>query len=155
VTTFRIISPERRWRATSLVLLAAWVIWRTVRYAGPPHLAGLIVGSLVAAALLGFVVPVMRTCLIVSDEDLTDRRAVRKVRVAWRQVAGFHVARPGALWGGFCVVADCRDGTHVDFLSVRAYSRAPSSRHLDELQRICWTLEERLATRDGNPPADP
>ena len=87
--TFRIVSPERRWRAASLVLLAAWVIWRAVRYAGPLHLAGLVLGCLVAAVLLGFVVPVMRTCLIVSDEDLTDRRAVRRVRVAWPQVAEF------------------------------------------------------------------
>ncbi len=153
--TFRIVSPERRWRAASLVLLAAWVIWRAVRYAGPLHLAGLVLGCLVAAVLLGFVVPVMRTCLIVSDEDLTDRRAVRRVRVAWPQVAEFRVARPGGLWGGYCVVADCRDGTQIDFLSIRAYSRAPSSRHLDELQRICWTLEECLASRGGNPPADP
>jgi hypothetical protein len=75
---------------------------------------------------------------------------------SWRAASMvLRVARPGGLWGGFCVVADCRDGAHVDLLSTRAYSRAPSSRHLDELQRICWTLEERLATRGEDPPADP
>lgn len=83
-------------------------------------------GCLVAALSLGFVVPVMRTCLIVTDEGLIDRRAVRSVRVGWRQIARLGVARPGGVWGGFCVVADCRDGAHIDLLSTRAYSRVPS-----------------------------
>jgi hypothetical protein len=45
----------------------------------------------VAAGLLGFAVPIMRTCLIASDEGLTDRRAIRTVRVPWSQIAGFSV----------------------------------------------------------------
>jgi hypothetical protein len=91
--TFRIVSPERRWRAGSLVLLAGWLVWRASRYTGP-----------------------------------------------WRE-------------GG--LVATRRDGAEVDLLSTKAYSRVPFSRHLDELQRICWTLEECLATRQENPPPDP
>jgi hypothetical protein len=45
----------------------------------------------VAAGLLGFAVPIMRTCLIANDEGLTDRRAIRTVRVPWSQIAGFSV----------------------------------------------------------------
>jgi len=155
VPTFRIVSPERRRRAASLVLIAAWVAWRGFRYAGPGQYAGPVVGCLVAAGLLAWVIPVMRTCLVVTEEGLIDRRAVRSVRVAWLEITELRVARPGGLWGGFCVVASCRDGSDVDLLSTRAYSRVPLSRHLDEVQRICWTLEEHLATRGENPPSDP
>jgi hypothetical protein len=94
----------------------------------------------------------MRTCLVVTEEGLIDRRSVR---VAWLEITELRVARPGGLWGGFCAVASCRDGADVDLLSTRAYSRVPLSRHLDEVQRICWTLEEHLATRGENPPSDP
>jgi hypothetical protein len=153
--TFRIVSPERRWRAGSLVLLAGWLVWRASRYTGPWREGGLVVTGLVAAGLLACVIPAMKTCLIVSDEGLTDRRALRSVRLAWPQIEELRVARPGGLWGGFCIVATRRDGAEVDLLSTRAYSRVPFSRHLDELQRICWTLEECLATRQENPPPDP
>ena len=153
VPTLRFVSPERHWRAASLVLLAAFLAWRAARYAGPDHAAVLVVAGLAAAMLLGFVIPVMRSCLLVTEAGLTDRRAIRTVALAWPQIAGFQVTRPGGLWGGFCIVADCRDGTHVHLLSVRAYSRAPSSSHLDDLTRMCWTLEDRLGPRDGQPPA--
>ncbi len=138
-----------------MVLLAAWFAWRAFNASGSVRDAVTVVGCLVAAGLLGFVAPVMRTCLIVTDEGVVDRRAIRTVRVAWRQIAEFRVARPGGLWGGFCVVADCQDGSQIDLLSTRAYSRAPFSGHLDDLQRICWTLEDRLATRGEDPPSDP
>jgi hypothetical protein len=111
VPTFRIVSPERRWRAAALVLLAALFTWRGFRYAGPDHYAGPVVGGLVAAGLLAWVIPVMRTCLIVTDEGLTDRRSVRSVQVSWPQIAQLRAARPGGPWGGFCVVVTCRDGT--------------------------------------------
>jgi hypothetical protein len=62
---------------------------------------------------------------------------------------------PAGEQAGFCVVAVLRDGTQADLLSTRAYSRAPSSSHLDELLRLCWTLEERLATGGENLPSDP
>jgi hypothetical protein len=127
-----------------MVLPAALFGWRAFHYVG--HLAGF----LVAVGLLSLALPIMRTCLIVTGEGLIDRRAVRTVRVPWRQITEFRVARPGGLWGGFCVIADCRDGAQIDLLSTRAYSRAPSSRHLDELQRVCWTLEERLAAGGQN-----
>jgi hypothetical protein len=123
--TLPFISPERHWRAASLVLLAAFLAWRAVRYAGPDRATVLAVIGLVAGLLLGFVIPVMRTCLLVTEAGLIDRRAIRTVRVAWPQIAELRVARPGGLWGGFCIVADCRDGTHVDLLSVRAYSLRP------------------------------
>ena len=152
--TYRIVSPERRWRAGSLVVLAAWFLWRSIRYAGHWHQAAVVTGCVVAAGLLAGVIPAMKTCLVVSDEGLTDRRALRSVRVAWPQIEEVRVARPGGLWGGFCIVITRRDGAEVDLLSTRAYSRVPFSRHLDELQRICWTLEEHLSARGENPPPD-
>ncbi len=112
-------------------------------------------GSLVAAGLLAWVIPVMRTCLIITEEALIDRRSVRSVRVPWLQITELRVAHPGGLWGGFCIVVTRRDGSDIDLLSTRAYSRAPFSRHLDEVQRICWTLEDLLAGRGENPPSDP
>jgi len=130
-----------------MVLPAAWFGWRAFQYLGP------VAGGLVAAGLLGLAAPILRACLIVSDEGLADRRALRSVRVPWRQVTGFRVARPGGPWGGFCVVAACRGEAHVDLLSTRVYSRAASSRHLDELQRLCWTLEEMLAARGDDLPS--
>jgi hypothetical protein len=36
----------------------------------------------------------MRTCLIANDEGLTDRRAIRTVRVPWSQIAGFRENLP-------------------------------------------------------------
>jgi hypothetical protein len=147
LSTLRIVSPERRWRAAFMVVLAAWFGWRAFHYAGPVHYLGPITGCVLPASLLILVIPIMRTCLVVTDEGVTDRRVVRTVRVPWREIAGFRVERPGGLWGGFCVAAVCRDGAHIDLLSTRAYSRVPSARHLDELQRICWTLEERLTAR--------
>ena len=144
---FRFVSPERRWRAGVLVLLAAWFGWRSLRYAGPPSYAGPVIGCALMAVFLAGAVLAMRSCLVVTDDGLADRRALRTVRVAWPEVSALRVARPGGLWGGYCVVIDCRDGRQVDLLSTRAYSRAPSSRHLDELYRLSWTLEEQLADR--------
>jgi hypothetical protein len=51
-----------------MVLLAAWFGWRVFRYAGP------VAACLVAVCLLGLAVPIMRTCLIVTDEGPIDRR---------------------------------------------------------------------------------
>jgi Bacterial PH domain len=153
--TYRIVSPERRWRAGSLVVLAAWVVWRAIRYPGPWHGAAVVTGCVVAVGLLAGVIPAMKTCLVVSEEGLTDRRALRSVRAAWPQIQELRVARPGGVWGGFCIVVTRRDGAEVDLLSTRAYSRVPFSRHLDELQRICWTLEEHLFARSENPRDNP
>jgi PH (Pleckstrin Homology) domain-containing protein len=142
---FRFVSPERRWRAASLVMLAALFSWRAFRYAGPGRQLAVVAAYLLPACLLACVLLVMRTCLVVGDDTVTDRRALRVVRLPWSEITGFRVARPGWMWGGFCVVAECRGGTEVDLLATRAYSRAPSARHLDELHRLCWTLEEHLA----------
>ena len=98
---------------------------------------------------LGLAVLIMRTHLTVSDQGLADHRMFRVVRVPWQLIAGFEVNRPGALWGGFCVAAACRDGATIDLMSTRAYSRVPSARHLDELQRICWSLEEAAKQQAG------
>jgi hypothetical protein len=149
VPTFRFVSPERRWRAGFLVLLAAWFGWRSFRYAGPPRYLGPAIGCVLIAGLLAGAVLVMRSCLIVTEESVADRRALRVVRVPWPQITGFRVARPGATRGGYCVVADCRDGRPVDLLSTRAYSRSASAGGLDELYRLCWTLEEQLAGELG------
>jgi hypothetical protein len=96
-----------------MVPVAAFFGWRAFVHLGP------VAGALVAAGLLGFVIPIMRSCLIADDDGLADRRAIRTVRVPWRLVAEFRVERPGGIWGGFCVVAARRDGTQVDLLSTR------------------------------------
>lgn len=148
MTAFTFVSPERRWRAVLLVVLAAFLGWRAFRYPGPDRDLAIVAGLVIPAALLAFVAPVLRTCLIVTDDDVTDRRALRRVQVPWHSIAAFRVARPGWIWGGFCIIAECRDGRQVDLLSTRAYSLAPSSQNLDELHRLCWTLEEHLARRE-------
>jgi len=128
---------------------AAWFGWTAFRLFGP------VAGILVGAGVLSLAIPMMRTCLIVTDEDVVDRRLIRRVRVPWHRISTFSVDRPGWLWGGFCVVATCKDGTRVDLLSTRAYSRAPSSSHLDELHRLCWTLEELLTVHGDSFGAGP
>jgi hypothetical protein len=75
--------------------------------------------------------------------------------VPWREIAEFRVQRPGWLWGGFCVVAARWDGAEVDLLSTRVYAGTPSSHHLDELYRLCWTLEDMRGRREENSPSDP
>ncbi len=71
---------------------------RPLNYAGPVRYAGAVADCLVAAGLLAWVIAVTRTCLIVTDDGLTDRRALRSVRVAWDQIAELRVARPGGPW---------------------------------------------------------
>jgi hypothetical protein len=105
VPTFRFVSPERRWRAGFLVLLAAWFGWRSLRYAGPPRYAGPVIGWVLIAGFLAGAALVMRSCLIVTAENVADRRALRTVAVPWAQITAFRVARPGAMGGGYCVVA--------------------------------------------------
>ncbi|MHB1430584.1 MAG: hypothetical protein ACYCVZ_00490 [Streptosporangiaceae bacterium] len=138
------VSPERYWRAGSVVLVAVLLGWRAAAYAGPDRAAMSLLGGLIAVVTLGFVGPALRARFVATDAMLIDRRAFRTVRLAWDQVAEFEVRRPGGIWGGYCVVAECRNGRQVDFLATMAFSRAPSARHLDELHRLCWTLEDRL-----------
>ena len=137
----RIVSPERWWRALSAPLIAGLLGWGALPWdvASGPRL---VVTCLAVAVGIWLAVQIMRTHLTVTDQGLADHRIVRVVRVPWQQVAGFEVARPGALWGGFCVTVVCSDTATVDLMSTRAYSRVPSARHLDELYRICWSLEE-------------
>jgi hypothetical protein len=148
---FTFVSPERRWRAVFMVLLAAFLCWRAFRYTGPGRDLAVVAGCLIPAGLAASVVLVLRTCLIVTADDVIDRRALRAMRVPWDRIAAFSVARPGWLWGGFCVIAELTDGQHVDLLSTRAYALTPSTAHLDELQRLCWTLEERLGRGEHSP----
>ena len=155
----RIASPERRWRAATAPLIAGllgWILAGSFRLGlrpgsapGLPPAARIIVTC--AAAAIGFCVAVliMRTHLAVSDEGLIDHRVFRVVRVPWQMIAGFEVARPHGLWGGFCVAAICSDGTSIDLMATRAYSRVPSTHHLDELTRISWSLEEAATKREG------
>jgi hypothetical protein len=90
---------------------------------------------------LGLAGRIMRTRLVVTNEGLADHRIFRVIRMSWEEITGFEINRPNGLWGGFCVVAVCRNGTTIDLMSTRAYSRIPSARHIDELYRISWTLE--------------
>lgn len=157
VPNMRITSPERRWRAAAAVVIAAvlgWVVSSSVRLgvrsstaAGLPLAAR--IGVIGAAVAIGawLAILIFRTGLTVSDEGIADHRILRVVRVPWQLITGFEVKHPGGLWGGYCVGALCRDGTTLDLLSTRAYSRVPSARHLDELHRICWTLDEAARQR--------
>ena len=142
----RIASPERWVRAATAPLIAGLLGW-----AGPPQAVGptarIILACLAFAVGLCLAVLIMRTHLTVGADGLADHRMFKVVRVPWRQISGFAVDRPRGIWGGFCITAVCRDETTVDLMSTRAYSRVPSTRHLDELQRICWTLEEAQANR--------
>jgi hypothetical protein len=154
----RIASPERWWRVAAAPLIAGilgWVVSGSVRLGirpgTSPGLSAIdrtvITGGAVAigcwlAALI------FRTHLTVSDEGLADHRMFRIVWVPWQSIVEFEVRRPGGLWGGYCVSALCRDGAVIDLMSTRAYSRVPSARHVDELYRICWTLEEVAARRE-------
>jgi hypothetical protein len=143
----RFVSPERWWRAAAAPVIAGWLGYGLSRSGA--GLAGMILCWLVVAAGLGLAVLIARTHLTVTDEGLADHRLLRVVRVPWQRVAGFEVNRPGSVWGGFCVTVACRDGGRIDLLSTRAYSRIPSSRHLDEVHRICWTLEEAATNQAG------
>lgn len=140
MAAFRFVSPERGWRAGLLLVPGVWFGWAVY------HFFGIGPGCVVGAALLTMVVLTMRTSLTVTGDGLVDRRAVRTVRVPWPRLAGFRVQRPGGVWDGFCVVAACHDGTEVDLLSTRVYTRSPSGRHLEELEQTCQTLQGLLAT---------
>jgi hypothetical protein len=111
--------------------------------------ARIIVSCLAVAVGLCLAALIMRTHLAVSDEGLADHRMFRVVRVPWQLIAGFEVGRPGALWGGFCVTAICRDNVTIDLMATGAYSLVPSAQHLDELRRICWSLEEAASKWQG------
>jgi hypothetical protein len=153
----RIASPERRWRAATAPLISGLVGWilawslrarmRQGGYTGLPLAARIVVTCLAIAVGLYLAVLIMRAHLTVNDEGLADHRMFRVVRVPWQMIKTFEVARPRGLWGGFCVAAICRDGTTIDLMSTQAYSRIPSAQHLDELTRICWSLEEAATKR--------
>jgi len=98
---------------------------------------------------LGIAILIMRTCLVVSTDGLADHRIFAVVRIPWEDIAAFEVDRPKGLWGGLCVTAILRNGATIDLMSTRAYSRVPSGRHVDELYRISWTLEEAAGSRAG------
>lgn len=157
--SMRITSPERWWRAAAAPLVAGWIGWVLsgsfrlgLRASTSPELpltARINVSCIAVGVGLGLAALIMRTHLTVSDEGLADHRMFRVVRVPWQLIAGFEVNRPRALWGGFCITAACRDGATIDLMSTRAYSRVPSARHLDELQRICWSLEEAAKQQAG------
>jgi hypothetical protein len=159
--SMRIASPERRWKAAAAPLAGGLIGWGLAapfrlerRGGGAPGLpltARVIVICLAAAVGLCLAALIMRTHLSVSDAGLADHRMFRIVRVPWQVITGFEVGRPGALRGGFCVKAVCRDGQRIDLMSTQAYSRVPSAWHLDELERLCWSLEEAARQQAGNP----
>ncbi len=144
----RIASPERWWRAATAPLIAGFLGWAGLPRAVAPT-PRIIVTCLAVAVGLYLAALIMRTHLTVGAEGLADHRIFRVVRVPWQQITGFEVDRPRGIWGGFCITAARHDGTTVDLMSTRAYSRVPSARHLDELQQIRGALEEMATTHAG------
>ncbi len=152
-----IASPERRWRAATAPLIAAvlgWLVAESVHLGlrpgaspGLPLVARVVVICGAAAIGLGVACLIMRTRLVITAEGLADHRVFRVVRIPWEQIARFEINRPSSLWGGFCVTAVSHHGSTIDLMSTRAYSRIPSARHLDELYRISWTLQEAADRR--------
>jgi hypothetical protein len=116
---------------------------------GVPLVARVIVIGTAAVIGLGVAVLIMRTRLVVSSGGLADHRMLRVIRIPWEDIAAFEIDRPTGLWGGFCVTAVLRNGATIDLMSTRAYSRIPSGRHVDELYRISWTLEQAAGLRAG------
>ena len=149
MSALRFVSPEREWRAGLLMVPGVWLGWALY------HFFGIAAGCVAGAVLLSLAVLTMRTSLTVTGEELIDHRAVRTARVPWPEIAGFRVGRPGGLWDGYCVVAARHDGTEVDLLSTRVYSRAPSARHLDDLNQTCQTLRGLLDTHGEVLPSGP
>jgi len=153
----RFTSPEKWWRAAAALVaagVAGWVVSVSIRLRmrpgvapGLPPVARL--GVIGAALVIGLwlAIAILRAHLTVTADGLTDHRLIRVVRIPWGVIARFDVRRPSGPWGGYCVSAVCRDGRHIDLLSTRAYSRVPSASHLDELQRICWTLDAIASRR--------
>jgi hypothetical protein len=114
---------------------------------GLPVAAKIIVICVAVVIGLGFAVLIMRTRLLVTTEGLADHRMFRVIRIPWEQIAAFEIDRPKGLWGGFCVTVVSQNGTTIDLMSTRAYSRIPSAGHVDELYRISWTLEQAASLR--------
>jgi hypothetical protein len=135
-----------------------WIVAEAIRLGmrpgtspGLPLTARIIVICGAVVIGLGLAVLIMRTRLVVGPEGLADHRAFRVIRVAWEEVAAFEVSRPKGVWGGFCVTVVSGNGTTIDLMSTRAYTRIPSARHLDELYRISWTLEQAAGLRAEQP----
>lgn len=145
MTSMRFVSPERWWRAGLSAVAGALFGWYVASRSA--SLAAIIVGTVVFAGSAYLAILISRSHLDVGDEGLSDHRALRVVQLSWHQIGEFEVERPSGPWGGFCVIAVCHDGSRVDLLSTRAYSRLPSARHLDELYRICWTLDEAASSQ--------
>jgi hypothetical protein len=131
-----------------------WILAASVRLAerpgtsqGLPLAARITVTCSAAVIGVGFAALIMRTRLVVTTNGLADHRIFRVIRIPWEEIAAFEIDRPKGLWGGFRVTVVSRNGTTIDLMSTRAYSRIPSARHIDELYRISWTLEEAARLR--------
>jgi hypothetical protein len=157
VPSFRIASPERWAKAAAapgIAGVAGWLVAGSVHLGLRPGTAPALpqavrIGVTCAAVATGawLAIRILREHLTVSDHGLLDQRILRVIQVPWDLIAQFEVGHPAGLWGGYCVSAVCRDGATIDLMSTRAYSRIPSARHLDELHRICWTLNEAVRQR--------
>jgi len=163
--SMRLASPERWWRAAAALVIAGtvgWVLSESIHLGFRPATSpGLPLSARIAVIGVAFTVGVwlailtLRTHLTVSDDGLADHRLFRVVRVPWRLIDRCEVSRPIGPWGGYCVSVACHDEETIDMLSTRAYSRVPSTRHLDELHRICWTLNEAVRQRAWLPGGQP
>jgi hypothetical protein len=157
VKSIRIASPERKMRVVATPLAFGIIGWALaasihlgIRPAESPGL-GLEVKVIIttAAVAIGSWLGqrILRTHLIVSDDGITDVRIFTSVNISWNEASEFDIGRPGGLHGGLCVIVTRPDGATIDLLSTRAYSIIPSARHVDELHRIVWTLQESAETR--------
>jgi hypothetical protein len=151
---FRLAPNERFVRAGVLVLVALSVGWNSLGHSGLPRLPVPVLSGALAAGLLSGAVLAMRSCLIITDEGVTDRRPLSVVRVPWPQVTGFRVAPSGALGGGYCIVVDRPDDRPVELLATRAGGRMALRNDLGDLDRLCWKLGELQRERPGKRPGD-
>lgn len=141
-------SPERSWRTAIYALLALSAVWQFIVRDG--SVTGVIVGCVLAPAMLMVAWRAHRARLVADASGLTDYRMVRSVRVDWSDVVGFEVARPAGPWGGFCVRAVRRADKPVDLFATRGYSLLPSRSGYDEVHRMMWTLSELRPTDPGD-----
>lgn len=130
------------------VLLALSAVWQFI--VRDRSVSGVIVGCVLAAAMLTVTWRAHRARLVVDAPGLTDFRVVRSVRVDWSDVAGFEVARPAGPWGGFCVRAVRRADKPVDLFATRGYPLLPSQSGYNEVHRMMWTLSELRPTDPGD-----
>ncbi len=144
-STMTFLSPDRRWRAGSCLVAAAWLGHDLA--SGPSSPNGTIIGVLLVAGLLVVAWRIFHKRLTVDETGLTDERITSVRHIEWSEISELTVGRPSGLWGGYCVQAVRHDGEVFDVLALRAYRLSPSAWHLDELHRAVWTMHAMATSR--------